>query len=104
MKVTPAFPYAFFGGRIVKIEDAKVSIMTNALQYGTAFFGGIRGYYNKEKGFVSFFRIDDHYTRFLSSAKIVGCPLPYSHAELKKITLDLIAKNNPKTNVYLRPF
>ncbi len=101
---TQAFPYAFFQGEIVKIEDAKVSIMTNALQYGTAFFGGIRGYYNKEEGFVSLFRIDDHYKRFLSSGRIVGCPLPYSHEELKKITLDLIAKNEPKTNIYLRPF
>lgn len=101
---TGSFPYAFFQGNIVKIEDAKVSIMTNALQYGTAFFGGIRGYYNKEKKFVSFFRVDDHYKRFLSSARILGCEFPYSHAELKKITLDLIAKNKPATNVYLRPF
>lgn len=101
---TGAFPYAFFQGKIVPIEDAKVSIMTNALQYGTAFFGGIRGYYNKEKGFISIFRLDDHYKRFLSSAKILGCEFPYSHEELKKITLDLVDKNNPKTNIYFRPF
>jgi|SRR6185369_1201171 len=101
---TGSFPYAFFQDKIVNIEDAKVSIMTNALQYGTAFFGGIRGYYNEEKGFVSFFRIDDHYKRFLSSANIVGCEFPYNQEELKKITLELIAKNKPKANVYLRPF
>lgn len=101
---TGSFPYAFFEDKIVKIEDAKVSIMTNALQYGTAFFGGIRGYYNKEKGFISFFRIDDHYKRFLSSARIVGCEFPYTHAELKKLTLELIEKNKPQANVYLRPF
>lgn len=101
---TGAFPYAFFQGNIVKIEDAKVSIMTNALQYGTAFFGGIRGYYNKEKNFISVFRLDDHYKRFLSSAKILGCEFPYSHEELKKITLELIEKNKPETNIYLRPF
>lgn len=101
---TGSFPYAFFQGKTVKIEDAKVSIMTNALQYGTAFFGGIRGYYNKEKNFISVFRLDDHYRRFLSSAKILGCEFPYSHEELKKITLELIDKNKPETNVYLRPF
>jgi branched-chain amino acid aminotransferase len=101
---TGAFPYAFFQGKIVPIEEAKVSIMTNALQYGTAFFGGIRGYYNKEKNFISVFRLDDHYKRFLSSAKILGCEFPYSHEELKKITLELIEKNTPETNIYLRPF
>ncbi len=101
---TDTFPYAFFQGKIVPLENAKVSIMTNALQYGTAFFGGIRGYFNKEKNFISVFRLDDHYKRFLSSAKILGCNFPYSQEELKKITLDLIEKNKPKTNIYLRPF
>ncbi|HSA84195.1 MAG TPA: branched-chain amino acid transaminase [Patescibacteria group bacterium] len=101
---TGSFPYAFFQGKIVKIEDAKVSIMTNALQYGTAFFGGIRGYYNKEKGFISVFRIDDHYKRFLTSAQIIGCKFPYTREELKKITIDLIEKNKPQTNIYFRPF
>jgi branched-subunit amino acid aminotransferase/4-amino-4-deoxychorismate lyase len=47
---TTYFPHAFFEGKFVKTEDAKVSIMTNALQYGTGFFGGMRGYYNKEEG------------------------------------------------------
>lgn len=101
---TDVFPYAFFHGKIVLIEEAKISIMTNGFQYGTGYFGGIRGYYNEKKQFLSFFRIDDHYKRFLGSARIMGCKLPYTHAQLKKITFDLIAKNKPKANVYLRPF
>ena len=32
--------FAYFGSRIVPIEDAKVSVMTHALNYGTAVFGG----------------------------------------------------------------
>ncbi|MDO8609896.1 MAG: branched-chain amino acid transaminase, partial [bacterium] len=51
MKQKP-FPYAFFQGKIIKIEDAKVSIMTNALQYGTGIFGGIRGYVNEKGKFI----------------------------------------------------
>src|SRR6266480_5977632 len=98
---TGSFPYAFFQGKIVKIEDAKVSIITNALQYGTAFFGGIRGYYNIDTKEISLFRIDDHYKRFLSSANIFGCDFPYTKEQLKEITLDLIKKNKPDKNVYL---
>jgi branched-chain amino acid aminotransferase len=101
---TGSFPYAFFQGKIVPIEDAKISIMTNGFQYGTGYFGGIRGYFNEKEKFISFFRIDDHYKRFLSSANIFGCKFPYTHAELKKITFDLIKKNKPMNNVYLRPF
>ena len=65
MKVQ-AFPYSFFQGKVTKTEDAKVSVMTNALQYGTAIFGGIRGYYNEEDKAIYVFRLDDHYARFLS--------------------------------------
>lgn len=101
---TGSFPYAFFEDKIVKIEDAKVSIMTNALQYGTGFFGGLRGYYNAEEKYLSIFRIEDHYKRFLSSANIFGCSFPYTAAELKKITLELAEKNNPTTDAYFRPF
>ncbi len=103
MNSTP-FPYAYFQGNIIKIEDAKVSIMTNALQYGTGIFGGIRGYVNTKKGSISVFRIDDHYKRFLSSVKILGCSLPYTKEQLRENTLDLIKKNRPQTDVYLRPY
>jgi branched-chain amino acid aminotransferase len=101
---TDVFPYAFFQGKIVHIEDAKISIMTNGFQYGTGYFAGIRGYYSQKDKNLSIFRLDDHYTRFLGSAKILGCKLGYNHEELKKITLDLVKKNKPKTNAYFRPF
>lgn len=97
-------PYAFFEGNIVPLEQANVSIMTNALQYGTAWFGGIRGYYNREKKFLNIFRLDDHIKRFISSSQILGVEFPYIHEELKKHILDLTKKNKPKTDVYYRPF
>ena len=103
MKTNP-FPYAFFQNEFVKIEDAKVSIMTNALQYGTGFFGGIRGYYNADEKAIYVFRIEDHIKRFVSSANILGCDFPYTKAKLKEIVIELIKKNAPRTNAYLRPF
>jgi len=103
MKTNP-FPYAFFEGKYIKIEDAKVSIMTNSLQYGTAFFGGIRAYLNPDDKAFYIFRLDDHYKRFLSSARILGCKFKYSADELKEITIGLLKKNKPKSNAYFRPF
>lgn len=106
MKKRPhnGLPYAFFEGAVVPLEEANVSIMTNALQYGTGWFGGIRGYYNKEKKFLNIFRLDDHIKRFRSTARILGVEFPYSHEELKNHILDLTNKNKPKTDVYFRPF
>lgn len=99
-----SFPYSFFQNKIVKTEDANVSIMTNALQYGTGVFGGMRGYYNKKGSFLSVFRMDDHIKRFLQSLKILGVSFEYSHKDIKKIVMELIEKNNPQTDTYFRPF
>lgn len=97
------FPYAFFQGKIIPVEEAKISIMTNALQYGTGLFGGIRGYLDEDGKGVNIFRLSDHYTRFLQSLRIINKTIKYSHQELVSITLELIRKNQPKTDCYLRP-
>ncbi|MCS7093511.1 MAG: branched-chain amino acid transaminase [Patescibacteria group bacterium] len=98
------FPYVFFEEKIVEIDQAKVPIMTNALQYGNAVFGGIRGYFNQEKKLLALFRIDDHYQRFLNSLRILNVAIKYDLNQLKDITLKLVKKNQPRTNFYLRPF
>ncbi len=101
---TGSFPKAFFEGKVVNIEDAKVSIMTNALQYGTGFFGGIRAYYNEAHRAAYVFRLDDHVTRFLNSAKLLDVKMPYDQAFLAQTITDLIKQNKPTTDAYLRPF
>lgn len=98
------FPFAFFEGKIIPTELAKVNIMTNALQYGNAIIGGIRGYLSSDKKNVNIFRLEDHYSRFLKSLKIINKIIPFNHKKLLDITLELARKNNPKTDCYFRPF
>lgn len=98
------FDFAFFKGNVVPIEQANVPIMTNALQYGTGFFGGIRAYYNAEDKAAYIFRLKDHCARFANSAKLLEVSLPYSADELFDIVKSLVEKNSPKTDAYLRPF
>ncbi len=99
-----SFPYIFFKDKFVNSEEAKVSVMTNALQYGTGVFGGMRGYYNKNKNSIFIFRLSDHLRRFLNSLKILGVSIKYNQNELEKITVELVKKNKPKQNIYIRPF
>ncbi len=98
------FKYAYFEGKMIALADAKVSIMTNALQYGTGVFGGIRGYYNAQDKSISVFRIEEHYKRFLSSISLLGCDFLYSLEQLIAIHKELIIKNAPTCNSYFRPF
>jgi len=96
--------YAFFDGRIVPTQKAKISIMTKALQYGVGVFGGIRGYYDNHTETVYLFRITDHLARLLSSLNILGTAIKYSSTELEKILHQLVAANKPRTDCYFRPF
>ena len=100
-----SFPnrFAFFQGEIVPIEEAKVSVMTHALHYGTGCFGGLRGYWNAEEQQLFVFRIADHYRRFLSSTRLLYMQLPYSSEDLIALTLTLLQREEFREDVYIRP-
>lgn len=98
------YPYVFFKNTVIPVDKANVPVMTNALQYGTGIFAGIRGYVNKEKKTISVFRIHDHFERFLQSIKILDVELSYTADELVDITLKLLKKNKPTSDTYIRPF
>ncbi|MBI3379597.1 branched-chain amino acid transaminase [Candidatus Gottesmanbacteria bacterium] len=104
MKNLEYLPYAFFERKIVPTEEAKVSIMTNALQYGTGVIGGIRCYLAGDKKTMNIFRLVDHYKRFLNSLKILNVSIPFNHQKLVELTLALARKNKPQTDSYIRPF
>lgn len=99
-----SFPFAFFEGKIVPTELARINVMSNALQYGNAIFGGVRGYVTTDSKHIHIFRIADHFARFLKSLKIINKTIRYDQRRLVEITIDLAKKNQPKTDCYFRPF
>jgi branched-chain amino acid aminotransferase len=97
-------PYAYFEGAIVPLADAKVSVATHALQYGTGAFGGIRGYRSHDGQAVQLFRLKDHYRRFLHSARLLRIVLPLDLDGLCDLSAELTRRNGHLGEVYLRPF
>jgi branched-chain amino acid aminotransferase len=95
--------WAFFKGEIVPIQDAKISIMTQVVNYGIGAFGGIRAYWNEEREQLYVFRIDDHYRRFLNSTKLFNATLPYNVDDLKNATMQLLRKEGYREDTYIRP-
>jgi branched-chain amino acid aminotransferase len=95
--------YAFFQGQIVPIEQAKISVMTHALHYGTACFGGIRAYWNEPAQQLYVFRLEDHIKRFLSSASLLLMKLPYSPQQLADVIVELLRCEDQRTDMYVRP-
>ncbi len=94
---------AFFEGEIVPIDQAKISITNHTLHYGTGCFAGIRGYWNESQNQLFVFRLDDHYIRFLNSAKLLHSDIEYDEEQLRNFTLELLRKEVWKQNVYIRP-
>ena len=95
--------YAYFKGEIVPYSEAKVGVLTHALNYGTGVFGGVRAYKNDENGKLYLFRPYDHYKRFLNSAKMLLMQFDETPESMTQHTIDLIKKSGYTEDVYIRP-
>lgn len=103
MKITLQ-PYAYFQGQYVPSDEAKISIATHAVQYGTGAFGGIRGYLDQSGETINIFRLRDHTRRLMNSARLLRANLPVDFEGFAQIIEGLVSRNNPHTNVYIRPY
>lgn len=95
--------HAFFEGKIVPLAEANINIATHGFLYGTAVFGGVRGYWNEEKQRLFVFRPYDHFRRLLSSARMLAMTTTYDEETLIQLTVDLLRTDNWQQDVYLRP-
>jgi branched-chain amino acid aminotransferase len=95
--------HVFFKGKIVPFEQAKISVATHAFNYGTAVFGGIRGYWNQERKKLYLFRPYDHYHRLLNSGRMMNMEVPYDEENLIELTLELVRQEGWRTDIYIRP-
>ncbi|MFH1347286.1 MAG: branched-chain amino acid transaminase [Candidatus Margulisiibacteriota bacterium] len=95
--------FAYFKGEIVPFEQATISIMTHAFNYGTGVFEGIRGYWNKDQQQMYILKLKEHYERMLRSCKAMHITVDETLADLIKITVELVLKNAYQQDVYIRP-
>ena len=96
-------PYAWFQGRCVPFEEAKVSVATHALHYGTGAFGGMRAIPDPSKpGGMLLFRAERHARRLSQSARLLLSEL--SEATVMDALVTMLRANRPAIPIYLRPF
>ena len=87
-------------GELVAWEDAKVHVLTHGLHYGTGVFEGERAY--ETPSGPAIFRHQDHLDRLFKSAELYYMPIPFTKAELRDATHELIAANDLR-ECYIRP-
>ena len=91
-------------GQFVRYSDAKIGLLTHALHYGTGCFEGVRGFWSEQADELYLLHVRDHYVRLEQSAKILMITLPHSVDELTELTVDLVVRNNFRSDIYIRPF
>ncbi len=94
--------FVWFDGKFLRDEDAKVSVMTHAIHYGTSIFEGLRGYWNSKNLYI--FRMHDHVKRFRNSGKVYSISLRFTDTQIANAIVQLCKKNNLRESCYIRPF
>jgi len=105
VKKHPAHPntWVFFEGDFARYNDVRLGLMTHALHYGTAVFEGIRAYWNERKEQLYLLQAAPHFERMRRSANVMRMELPHSTEELVNFTIELLRRNEFKSDVYVRP-
>jgi len=95
--------WAYHGGELVRVGDIRLSPATHALNYGTGVFEGIRAYWNEERGRLQVLKMREHYERFERSCRLLRLELPNTIDELCDVTLEILSRNAPREDTYVRP-
>ncbi len=103
MGVLKVSDYVYLDGKYVPDEQAVISVRTHAFMYGTSVFEGVRAYWVPEENQLYVFRMREHFERILNSCKIMHMHPEYTADDMCDITIELLKKNAPKTDTYIRP-
>jgi branched-chain amino acid aminotransferase len=92
--------WIWFDGEMVPWRDARTHVLTHTLHYGMGVFEGVRCY--KTAGGPAIFRLADHTTRFLNSARIFAMKMPFTHEQLVAAQVECVRRNRLDA-CYIRP-
>lgn len=87
-------------GNLIPWDKAQIHVMSHVVHYGSAVFEGIRCYTQPHGAGV--FRLHEHMSRMLDSAKIYRMPVPYTVDELCAAAVEVVEANGV-VPCYVRP-
>jgi branched-chain amino acid aminotransferase len=80
----------YVNGEWVNENEAKISVMNQAIVHGISIHEGVRAYSG------SIFKLEDHIDRLYRSAENIGMQVPLTKDELKKVCKEFIERNQLK--------
>jgi branched-chain amino acid aminotransferase len=97
------YDLVFVDGEFVHGDDARLSIRSHVVSYGTGTFEGLRATWSEAKEELYVLDPLAKYERFRRSANALGLPLLLSPDELVEATVELLRRNDVRADVYIRP-
>jgi branched-chain amino acid aminotransferase len=88
--------------KLVRYEDAKVSVMAPGLTFAALVFEGYRAYWNEEKQDLFIFRLDDHMKRLAFSMNLLELDDPPSIETFTNDIIETIKANEFRRDTYIR--
>lgn len=85
----------YFNGKLIKKEDAKVSVFDHGLLYGDGVFEGIRSYN------CLVFKLREHIDRLYASAQGISLKIPMEKSQMEKAIITTLKANKLK-DAYIR--
>jgi branched-chain amino acid aminotransferase len=95
MPITPT-QNIWHNGNLIPWDKATIHVMSHVVHYGSSVFEGIRCYV------PGVFRLNEHMTRLIDSAKIYRMPVPYTVEQLSAAVVDVVEANGV-VPCYIRP-
>lgn len=92
----------YLDGRFLPEPEARVPLLTHALQYGTGIFEGIRAYHLLQTGETLLFRATDHFERMARNVRFLSIELPAPPQELARLAAELVRLNSLTTDCLVR--
>jgi branched-chain amino acid aminotransferase len=88
--------------KLVRYEDAKISVMAPGLTFAALVFEGYRAYWNEEKQDLFIFRLDDHMKRLAFSMNLLELDDPPSIEIFTNDIIETIKGNEFRGDTYIR--
>jgi len=98
----PPLARAFFNGKIIPVEDAKISANAAVFKYATAVFEGIRAYWNSDESKLYVFKLVEHSDRLVRSVSLMRMKSDFDSDYYQNAVLSLLRELKPALDLHIR--
>ncbi|MDP2858341.1 MAG: aminotransferase class IV [Bacillota bacterium] len=98
----PPLTKAFFNGKIIPYQDAKIHANAAVFKYATAVFEGIRAYWNSDESKLYVFKLVEHSDRLVKSVALMRMKSAFDSAYYQDGVMSLLRDIKPVTDLHIR--